>query len=419
MTQWRIAGLGVAVLAWSAAACAPRAEVGAPLPTAAPADVGMSAAGLARVDSVIEAAIADSAAPGAALAVGRHGRLVRLRGYGRLDWAPDAGAVNDSSIYDMASLSKVVGLTTAMMILTEEGEVDLDARVAKYLPWFTGGGKESVTVRQLLLHRGGFPAWLPLWQQESGRAGYERLIAAIELIYPPGDSTIYSDLGFITLGFVVEKVTGETLDAFLARRVFGPLGMGDTGYNPDPSLKPRIAPTEVDTVFRHEHVHGVVHDENAYALGGVSGHAGLFSSARDLAIYAQMMLNGGVMDWCPDGETNCPASADPVRIVEASTIARFTERQDTLSRRGLGWDRPNGTASSGDYLTYEAFGHTGFTGTSIWMDPGLDVFVVLLTNRVDPTRANQKHIPLRRAVHDAVAQAITDMRVRKRSSVAP
>jgi CubicO group peptidase (beta-lactamase class C family) len=379
----------------------------------------MSAAGLARVDSVIEAAIADSAAPGAALAVGRHGRLVRLRGYGRLDWAPDAGAVNDSSIYDMASLSKVVGLTTAMMILTEEGEVDLDARVAKYLPWFTGGGKESVTVRQLLLHRGGFPAWLPLWQQESGRAGYERLIAAIELIYPPGDSTIYSDLGFITLGFVVEKVTGETLDAFLARRVFGPLGMGDTGYNPDPSLKPRIAPTEVDTVFRHEHVHGVVHDENAYALGGVSGHAGLFSSARDLAIYAQMMLNGGVMDWCPDGETNCPASANPVRIVEASTIARFTERQDTLSRRGLGWDRPNGTASSGDYLTYEAFGHTGFTGTSIWMDPGLDVFVVLLTNRVDPTRANQKHIPLRRAVHDAVAQAITDMRVRKRSSVAP
>jgi CubicO group peptidase (beta-lactamase class C family) len=379
----------------------------------------MSAAGLARVDSVIEAAIADSAAPGAALAVGRHGRLVRLRGYGRLDWDPDAPAVNDSSIYDMASVSKVVGLTTALMIVTQEGEVDLDAPVVTYLPWFDGGGKGSVTVRQLLLHRGGLPAWLPFWQEARGREGYERLIARIELVYPPGDSTVYSDIGFITMGFLVEEVTGESLDTFLQQRVFGPLGMGDTGYNPDPRLKPRIALTEIDTVFRHEHIHGVVHDENAYALGGVSGHAGLFSSARDLAIYAQMMLNGGVMDWCPEGKTECSAADDPVRVLEASTVARFTARQDSLSRRGLGWDKPNGNASSGDYLTYEAFGHTGFTGTSIWMDPGLDLFVVLLTNRVNPTRANQQHIPLRRAVHDAVAQAITDVSVRKRSSAAP
>jgi CubicO group peptidase (beta-lactamase class C family) len=326
--------------------------------------------------------------------------------------------VNDSSIYDMASVSKVVGLTTAMMILTEEGQVDLDAPVATYLPWFGGGGKGTVTVRQLLLHRGGLPAWLPFWQEARGREEYERLIAPIEPIYTPGDSVVYSDIGFITLGFLVEKVSGETLDVFLQRRLFGPLGMRDTGYNPDPALKPRIAVTEIDTVYRHEHVHGVVHDENAHALGGVSGHAGLFSSARDLAVYAQTMLNGGVKDWCPEGEATCAALEDPVRVLDASTIARFTARQDSLSRRGLGWDKPNGTASSGDYLTYDAFGHTGFTGTSIWMDPGLDVFVVLLTNRVNPTRANQKHIPLRRAVHDAVAQAITDMSVPKRSGAA-
>lgn len=418
MTGWRGA-LALGALAWLVGGCGPRVEIAAPLPVAQPIAVGMSAAGLARVDSIIEAAIADSAAPGAALAVGRHGRLVRLRGYGRLDWRPDAAAVTDSSIYDMASVSKVVGLTTAMMMLTEEGKVDLEAPVVKYLPWFDGGGKESVTVRQLLLHRGGLPAWLPFWQEARGRESYQRLIGPLELIYTPGDSTIYSDIGFITLGFLVEKVTGETLDAFLQRRLFEPLGMRDTGYNPDPSLKPRIAPTEIDTVFRNEHVHGVVHDENAYALGGVSGHAGLFSSARDLAVFAQMMLNGGVMIWCPGGDTECSAANDSVRILKASTIRRFTARQDSLSRRGLGWDKPNGGASSGDYLTYQAFGHTGFTGTSIWMDPGLDVFVVLLTNRVNPSRSNQRHIPLRRAVHDAVALAITDVGVQKRPGLPP
>ena len=419
MTNRRGARVTIGLLAGLFAGCAPRAETTAPIPTAAPADVGMSVAGLDRVDSIIEAAIADSTSPGVALAVGRHGRLVRLRGYGRLDWLPDAGLVNDSSIYDMASVSKVVGLTTAMMMLTEEGKIDLDAPVATYLPWFGGGGKGTVTVRQLLLHRGGLPAWLPFWQDARGREEYQRLIAPIEPVYTPGDSVVYSDIGFITLGFVVEEVSGETLDAFLQRRLFGPLGMRDTGYNPDPAFKPRIAVTEVDTVYRHEHVHGVVHDENAHALGGVSGHAGLFSSARDLAVYALMMLNGGVMDWCPDGEASCSASRDPVRLIDASTIARFTARQDSLSQRGLGWDKPNGNSSAGDYLTYEAFGHTGFTGTSIWMDPKLDVFVVLLTNRVNPTRANQKHIPLRRAVHDAVAQAITDVSVQKRSSATP
>jgi CubicO group peptidase (beta-lactamase class C family) len=415
MIDWRRAAPAMALLGWLAAGCATRAEIPAPMPRAEPTDVGMSQEGLARVDSIIEAAIADSAAPGAALAVGRHGRLVRLRGFGRLDWREDAGAVTDSSIWDLASVSKVVGATTAIMLLVEDGKVDLDAPVSNYLPWFGDGGKEAVTVWQLLLHRGGLPAWLPLWQEAEGRDDYFRMIGSTELIYAPGDSMVYSDLGFISLGFIVEAVTGQGLDEFLERRTFGPLGMRDTGYNPDTSLKPRIALTEIDTVFRNVHVHGVVHDENAYALGGVSGHAGLFSSARDLSVFAQMMLDGGVQRWCPDGEATCAASENPVRVTDAESIARFTRRYHSASRRGLGWDKPNGRASSGDYLTYSAFGHTGFTGTSIWIDPGLDLFVVLLTNRVNPTRANQKHIPLRRAVHDAVAQSITDVNVSKRS----
>jgi len=396
-----------------------RAGEGLRLPVlgkATPGEVGMSADGLARVDSIIEAAIADSATPGAALAVGRHGRLVRLRGYGRLDWEPGAAAVSDSSIYDMASVTKVVGTTTALMLLAEEGSIDLDAPVASYLPWFTGGGKEAITLRQLMLHRGGLPGWIPFWQEVAGRAAYQEALAAVELIAPPGDTTVYSDLGFIMLGFLVEEVGGAPLDEFLQQRLFAPLGMGDSGFNPDSALWVRVAPTEVDTVYRFTHVHGVVHDENAFALGGVAGHAGLFSSARDLAVFAQMMLDGGTLARCPALGAACAGGAGPVKLVEPATIAAFTARQDAASRRALGWDTPNGGSSGGDYLSYSAFGHTGFTGTSIWMDPELDVFVVLLTTRVNPTRENQKHIPLRRALHDAVAQAITDVAIQRRAA---
>ena len=383
--------------------------------SAAAGEVGMSSAGLAVVDSIIEAAIADSATPGAALAVGRHGRLVRLRGFGRLDWSPDAPAVTDSSIYDLASLTKVVGTTTAVMILSEEGSVDLDAPVATYLRWWGGGGKDSVTVRQLLLHRGGLPPFRPFWQEMEGRAAYRQAVAALEVEYPPGDSTVYSDLGLITLGFVVEAVSGLPLDEFLELRVFGPLGLRDTGFRPESRLRDRIAPTEVDTVFRYTHVRGVVHDENAFALGGVAGHAGLFSSVRDLGVFAQLMLGRGAIALCGHG-SECGGGVRVVRILESSTIARFTARYDAASSRALGWDTPSARSSAGDYMTRSAFGHTGFTGTSIWIDPELDVFVVLLTNRVNPTRANRKHIALRRAVHDAVIRSITDTAVQARTA---
>jgi CubicO group peptidase (beta-lactamase class C family) len=385
-----------------------------------PATVGMDPRVVASLDSLILEALADGASPGAALAVGRHGRLVRLRGYGRLDWAADAPPATPSSIWDLASLTKVSATTTAAMILAEAGHLDLDALVVAYLPWWGAGDprKGAVTVRQLLLHRAGLPPFRQFYARIQGKEAFKEAIGLLPLEYAPGDSTVYSDIGLMTLAFIVEEVTGTGLDVFLRDRVWGPLGMQDTGFRPDPTLLPRIAPTEVDTIYRFTHVHGAVHDENAYAMGGLAGHAGLFSSARDLAVLAQALLDGGSVAACAGAEeSGIPCSVarpSPVRIAAPTSVELFTRRHDPSSSRALGWDTPAPGASSGDYLSPRAFGHTGFTGTSIWVDPELDLFVVLLTSRTNPTRASTRYIPLRRAVHDAAARAITDEPVRER-----
>ncbi|HET9985109.1 MAG TPA: serine hydrolase [Longimicrobiales bacterium] len=413
----------------------PKAAIGYTLGMAEPTEVGMDPRALAAVDSIVARAVADRVTPGAALAVGRHGKLVRLRGYGALDYAAGSPAASDSTLYDLASLSKVIGTTTAVMVLSEDGLLDLDAPVARYLPeWQGSPAKLAVTVRQLLMHDAGLPPFLPLWRELRGREAYLKRIGTTPLEYEPGTRTVYSDLGLILTGLIVERVSGTTLDRFLEERVFGPLRLRDTGYTPlaargtakskdrrgarpspsgdadctaayaaGDSLLRRIAPTEVDTIYRHRHVHGIVHDENACALGGVAGHAGLFSSARDLAVFAQMLLNGGFYR--------------DVRIVKPSTVAAFTARADAASSRALGWDTPSPRSSAGDYFSARSFGHTGFTGTSIWIDPERDLFLVLLTNRVNPTRDNPRIAPLRRAVADAVQRAITDVRVEKRVDV--
>jgi CubicO group peptidase (beta-lactamase class C family) len=382
-----------------------------------PASVGMDPDALAALDSLILAAVADSASPGVAIAVGRHGRLVRLRGYGVLDWESDAPPATPASIWDMASVTKVSTTTTAAMILAEAGRLDLDAPVVSYLPWWSRGDrrKEDVTVRQLLLHRGGLPPFIRFFETVEGREEFQDTIGGLSLRYTPGDSTVYSDIGLMTVAFIVEELTGGDLNTFLRRRIWNPLGMQDTGFNPSENLRLRIAPTEVDDYYRFTHVHGVVHDENAYALGGVAGHAGLFSSARDLAVFAQTLLNRGAAPPCtvePGSGTPCSeARPAPVRIAAPTSVELFTRRHDDTSSRALGWDTPSGLSSAGDYLSEKAFGHTGFTGTSLWVDPELDLFVVLLTSRTNPTRNNAKHVPLRRAVHDAVAASITDQTV--------
>ncbi len=390
-----------------------RRGYGADQSVADPVSVGMSAQGLARIDSIVQAAVADSVASAVTVAVGRHGRLVSLGAYGELAYGSGREAT-PTSIFDVASLSKVVGTTTATMLLVGEGTLDLDERVVAYLPWWSGDDprKAEVTVRQLLLHRAGLPAFQRWFLEMEGPEAYKAAVAAEPLERDPGSATVYSDIGAMTLGWIIEEISGASLDAFLEERVFGPLGMRETRYTPASSLLSRIAATELDTTWRRALVWGTVHDENAHAMGGVAGHAGLFSTAVDLSVFARALLNGGSAPACSpataDGEP-CPvARPGVVELVPADVIAAFTARFDDTSSRALGWDTPEGRSSAGDYFTDRAYGHTGFTGTSIWIDPELDLWVVLLTNRVHPTRENQSHVSLRRAVHDAAALAITD-----------
>ena len=380
----------------------------------------MDADSLAALDDFILAALDDSAASGAALAVVRRGRIVRLRGYGRLDHDPASPPVTPASIFDMASLTKVVGTTTAATILVERGQISLDDRVVDHLPWWNGGGvpgaedpvKDRITIRQLLVHKGGLPPFRRFFLEMQGREAYERAIGSVPLDYAPGDSTVYSDIGLMTVAFIIEEVTGLGLDEVLRREAWGPLGMADTDFAPDPSLWDRVATTEIDTVYRGYQAHGEAHDENAHAIGGVAGHAGLFSSARDLAVFAQMMLDRGVAGPCrADRDSGLPCHEprfSPVSILGPGWVERITRRQSPESSRALGWDTPSGRSSAGDYLSARSFGHTGYTGTSIWLDPTQQLAVVLLTNRVNPTRENSRHVPLRRGVHDRVARAITD-----------
>ena len=379
-----------------------------------PTRVGMNADSLAALDDFILAALADSAATGAALAVVRRGQVVRLRGYGRLDRDPQSPPVTPASIFDMASLTKVVGTTSAVVILAQRGLITLDDLVVDHLPWWDDGdpAKSRVTIRHLLLHRAGLPPFRRFFLEMEGRDAYEDAIGALPLDYAPGERTVYSDIGLMTAAFIVEAVTGMALDDFLRAEVWRPLGMADTDFTPAPALWDRVATTELDESYRGFHVHGVVHDENAYAIGGVAGHAGLFSSARDLAVFAQMMLDRGVAAPCradPDSGLPChrPRFA-PVSIFAQGWVDRLTRRQSPESSRALGWDTPSERSSAGDYFSARSFGHTGYTGTSLWIDPTQQLAVILLTNRVNPTRENGRHIPLRRGVHDRVARAIMD-----------
>jgi len=393
----------LAVLAGLAAACRTAAPLPAStgIPPAPPANLGFDSTRLATAAAYLTAEADSGAFPGAVLAVGRHGRLALLAAVGHYGkgGADDPRPVEPETIYDLASLTKVVGLTSACMLLVDEGKLALDAPVQRYLPEFRGDGKEGVTIRHLLTHSSGLPAWRPLYQEADSRATALWVVNTTPLVTPPGKAYVYSDLGAIVLTQVVERITGESLDRFLERRVFRPLGMPATRYLPPGPWRERIAPTEQDTSYRHRLLRGEVHDENAGRLGGVSGHAGLFSNALDLSRFAAMLLNGG--------------SWDTVRLIHSETIADFTRRQDVVpgSSRALGWDTPpdplESTSSAGTKLSPRAFGHTGFTGTSLWMDPQQDLFIILLTNRVHPTRANTAILKVRPHVADLVVAALT------------
>ncbi|HEV2672614.1 MAG TPA: serine hydrolase domain-containing protein, partial [Gemmatimonadales bacterium] len=311
----------------------------------------------------------DSAYPGAVIAVGYHDSLVLLAAVGHYSFN-DARPVTPRTIYDLASLTKVIALTTECILLVDRGKLDLDAPVQRYLSEFRGPMKDQVTIRHLLTHSAGLAADLPLWDSTRTREAALQMVDTSPLLSPPGTTFVYSDLSAIVLMQVVERITGRSFDQVLAQDVFGPLGMTATRFVPPPSWHDSIAPTEVDTFFRHRLLIGEVHDESAARLGGVSGNAGLFSNAPDLATFATWLLGA--------------RAGRPTPIpVDSGLVHRFITRQDipSGSSRALGWDTPSDLSSAGTKMGPNAFGHTGYTGTSIWFDPDRGVFIILLTNR--------------------------------------
>jgi serine-type D-Ala-D-Ala carboxypeptidase len=340
------------------------------------------------VRRILDRAARDSAFPGAIAVVGTRSRVITTYAVGHLDWAPSP-TPDMHTLWDLASLTKVIGLTSGVMQLVDRGLISLDAPVQQYLPAWTGRNKERVTIRHLLTHTSGLPAFKAYDEITHDPDSLAALMFGTQLDTLPGARMVYSDIGAYMMGRVLERITGETLDRYLHEHVFQPAGMTETMYKPPASLIPRIAPTEFDP-RRGGLVRGKVHDERAYYLGGVSAHAGIFSSAHDLTRFAQMYLNDGVIDG--------------VRILPSAQIAAFTTRQ--VADRALGWQKPDGANSAGHLMSPEAFGHTGFTGTSIWMDPTNDVFIILLSNRVDPTRANTRIGRVRVALADAVMSAL-------------
>ncbi len=345
----------------------PVAVRAAGLPGAAPADVGMDAARLAEIDAVVAGAIERGGCPGAVVLVARQGRVVHRKAYGLRAKKPRPEPMTIDTVFDLASLTKPVATAASVLYLVEKGKLRLEDRVAKYLPAFGKHGKEAITVEHLLLHTSGLIADNALRDYRDGRARALERINDLRLVTEPGRRFVYSDVGFIVLGELVEKLAGQPLDACAREHFFEPLGLRDTTFRPGKDLRPRCAPTEQ---VEGRWLRGEVHDPRARALGGVAGHAGLFGTADDLAVFVQTLLDGGV--W----KTR--------RVLDEATVRLFvTPRPVPGGRRTPGWDARTAFSSNrGLYLS--GFGHTGFTGTSAWADPACGLVVIVLTNRVHP-----------------------------------
>jgi beta-N-acetylhexosaminidase len=384
----------------------PSIDFGAGLPLEArypriaePEEVDMDGAALSKIDSLMQAAIFDRAFPGAAIAVGRPGAVVHTHGYGYYTYN-EARPVTNRSTFDLASLTKVIATTTAVMQLYEQGRIDLDAPVALYLHAFGRNGKDKVTIRQLLTHTGGLIPFRPFYSMGIRSRG--RVLQAIyneELVYEPGTEYRYSDFGPILLAEVVSRISGLGFATYATRNIFEPLGMWHTGYRPvGRGAEPEVVPTENDDYFRFRVLQGEVHDENAWIMGGVAGHAGLFSTVVDLSRFANMLIREG--------------RVGNRQFLKAETIELFTTPADTSHQhtRALGWDTksPEGYSSAGHFFGPRSYGHTGFTGTSIWFDPDEQLYVILLSNRVYPSRDNRGHIPVRPALADLVHETILE-----------
>ena len=348
--------------------------------------------------SVLDSAISARVFPGAQVFVAMGGQEIVNTGRGRLTYDPQDSMVDAETIYDVASLTKVLATTPVTMKLLGKKLIGLDHSVNQYYPEFSGNMREDITLRHLLTHSSGLPAHLPLWENTDLRDAEDVIhyILTQDLNFQPGSQFEYSDLGIILLGSILEKVAGRSLDSMTRQYVFDALEMSRTGYNPPKELLKEVAPTELDSSYRNRLLQGEVHDENAYLLGGIAPHAGVFSTAGEIGRFAQVMLNRGTYLGS--------------RVFSSWQIQRFTRRQDIPpgSDRALGWDTPsrNGHSSAGDLFSNGSFGHLGFTGTSLWIDPKREIIVVLLTNRVHPTRNNTGMYQLRRRFHTEVMKSL-------------
>lgn len=360
-------------------------QVATPLAKAQPAEVGLDPQQLSRIDAAVTQALEDQRAPGAVVLVLRQGKIVFRKAYGYRQLLPTREAMTVDTVFDLASLTKPIATGTAIMLLIEEGKLGLEDAVEKHLPGFGKNGKEKVTIKHLLLHTSGLIADNPLKEYEGGKEKAMENIYNLKLRSEPGTRFTYSDVGFIVLGAIVEKLTGETLDTYCQKRIFIPLGMKDTTFLPTKELAGRCAPTEQ---VRGEWLRGKVHDPRARAMGGVAGHAGLFGTADDLAVYAQMLLNGGG------------------KLLKAETVKLLTTPVEVpRGQRTPGWDAR--TSYSGPRgRRFGGFGHTGFTGTSLWVDPASQTAVVILSNRVHPTGKGNVG-PLRSQIANIVGEAIS------------
>lgn len=386
----------------------------AQLPLAKPESVAMSASRLSEMDMVIAGEIENRRLPGAVVYVGRKGRVVWHKSYGARVVDPARETMTPETIFDVASLTKVVATATSIMILVERGKVRLNDPLTLHLPELKGEGRERVTIEQLLTHVSGYAPDFDLKERWTSHAEAMKRLVAEPLRNTPGTRFTYSDIGFIALGEIVARVSGMPLDQFAKQNIFEPLRMRDTGFRPAAGLQSRIAPTEKrrgqlsylgDTAANigaegDVWLRGQVHDPTSYRMDGVAGHAGLFSTAADLSIYCQMILNGG--------------EYGGVRILAPLTIAEMTRPRivtNTGGTRGLGWDiNSSFSANRGDLFPLGSFGHTGFTGTSIWIDPASEMFVVFLSNRVHPDGKGDVG-PLRGRVASIAAGSVTDTAV--------
>jgi len=356
-------------------------------------------ADVTELKSLLNEAVLDSAFPGGVLLAAKDGKIFINEPFGYNTYSKKI-PVSTSSIFDLASITKVVSTTSAIMKLYDDEKISLDDPVSKYIPEFVNKSvgdlknRNSVTIKHLLTHSSGLPPFTLFYLIEGEIEDRLSAVFSSKLETKPGEKYVYSDIGFIILGKIVERISGQPLDEFVERNIFEPLGMLDTYYTPDDVKMRRIVPTEFSKL-ENKFVKGYVHDENAHSLDGVSGHAGLFSTANDLAIFAQMMLNGG--------EYNKTLTFDK------KTVELFTSVVDSsFSSRCLGWDSPSGNASGGVYLSDESFGHTGFTGTSMWIDPENEIFVILLTNAVHPNREwkSPKYFDWRQRIHSEVYESL-------------